>query len=118
MDNPQAAVVFQEPDKDHPAKITINPLDYEFASVFNQIFPEVKCPHCYAQMRLLFYAGVLSADKTYEALDKIRSEEHLDSATKWYHSQVQDAQQELDVELKVITATREWCMHNEPPGYN
>lgn len=82
MDNPQAAVVIQKPDKDHPAKIVIPPLDHEFASVFNHLFPEVKCPHCYSQMRLLFYAGVLAADKAYEALDQIREEDHLDRATQ------------------------------------
>lgn len=117
-DNPQAAIVFQEPDEDHPAKICINPLDYDFASVFKSLFPEVQCSHCYAQMRLLFYAGVLSADAAYSSLDKIRLDEHLDEATKWYQGQVEDVRQELDIELKVANAEQMGCMHDEPNGHH
>lgn len=112
------AVVTQEPDDEHPAQIIIPPLDSDFASVFKSLFPEVKCPHCYSQMRLLFLAGVLSTEKTYGALDQIRSEDHLDGVTKWFQGQVEDAREELTVELKVASAERNWCLHDEPQGYN
>jgi hypothetical protein len=118
MGNQQAAVVFQEPDDDHPAEIAIPPLDYDFASVFNTLFPDIKCSHCFAQMRLLFYAGVISADAAYASLDKIRSDEHLDAANKWYQDQVEEARQELSVEITVAGAEQTGCMHDESTGYH
>lgn len=117
MDN-QGVVVRQEPDADHPAEVIVDPIDNAFASVFKTLFPEVQCPHCYSQMRLLFLAGVVSTDNTYDCLNKIRSEEHLDGVTKWVQGQVEQARTELDIELKVASAEQNWCYHDEPPAYN
>ena len=108
-----SAVIVQEPDDDFPAQVEINMLDYDFASVFKTLFPDIQCPHCVAQMRLLFIAGVLSSDKAYEGLDQIRDEKVMDEASKWFQTQVEEGRTELDVELKLAHAQHEGHYHKD-----
>lgn len=118
MTNYQQAVVEQKPDEVHPAQVIFDNLDYEFASVFKTLFPDIQCGHCYAQMRLLFIAGILTSESVIDALGTIRKPEAQKQAAAWWAEQVEAARVELNAELKVATATDQGHFHHDESARN
>ncbi len=118
MTRHEQAVVDQEPDGEHPAQVIFDNLDYEFASVFKTLFPDIQCGHCYAQMRLLFIAGILTSESVLDALGTIKKPEALKEAAAWWTEQVEEAKVELNADLKVATATVEGHFHHDESQRN
>jgi hypothetical protein len=120
MSNYKQAVVKQKPTEKHPdAEVTFNDMGYEFASVFKKLFPDVDCPHCFARFRLLFIAGIASADQFYDGLNKIGEKKAMHEAAVWWQSQVEEGKQELEVELRIAQAESDGCYHDEESsGYH
>lgn len=114
----EQAVVEQTPDEVHPAQVVFENLDYEFASVFKTLFPDIQCGHCFAQMRLLYIAGILTSEGVIDALGTIRKPEAMKQAAAWWAQQVQEAKIELDADLKVATATEEGHFHHDESARN
>ncbi len=118
MTEHQQAVVEQQEDAEHPAKVIFDNLDYEFASVFKTLFPDIQCGHCFAQMRLLFIAGILTSEGVMDSLGEIRKPEAQKQAAAWWAEQVQEAKIELDADLKVAIATEEGHFHHDETARN
>jgi hypothetical protein len=118
MNSDQRAVVEQTPDEDHPAQVIFDNLDYEFASVFKILFPDIQCGHCFAQMRLLFIAGILTSESVIDALGTIRKTEAQEQAAAWWAAQVEEARVELKVELKTAAAVEAGHFHHDESARN
>jgi hypothetical protein len=118
MTTHEQAVVEQTPDEAHPAQVIFENLDYEFASVFKTLFPDIQCGHCFAQMRLLYIAGILTSESVIDALGMIRKPEAMKQAAAWWAQQVQEAKIELDADLKVAKATEEGHFHHDETARN
>ena len=118
MTDHQQAVVEQKPDEAHPAQVIFDNLDYEFASVFKILFPDIQCGHCYAQMRLLFIAGILTSESVIDQLGTIRKPEAMKQAAAWWQKQVEEARVELNADLKVATATEQGHFHHDETARN
>ncbi len=113
MTTHEQAVVEQQPDEAHPAQVIFDNLDYEFASVFKTLFPDIQCGHCYAQMRLLFIAGILTSESVIDSLGTIIKPEAAKQAAAWWTEQVEAAKVELNAELKMAVAVEQGHFHHD-----